>query len=156
MPVLHFRINQNKENINLSRSIHAQSFIFKRAVVVCNPSTATNQLKNLDGGVNIKCSFLNGFEILSNQNSNNLYLPFAPPIVMVAPDSVAVAANYDIFDLRYDLQFSAEDIKNSFNVEVLNYDSNVSPDFHPTTAGTIKYIDLYFEFSELVSQNNYQ
>ena len=157
MGVLHFRINKNDENINISRSIYAQSFIFKRAVIVCNPSTATNQLKNLDGGVNVKLSFLNGFEILSNLNSNNLYLPFAPPIVQVAPNSVAVAANYDIYDLRYDLQFNAEQIKNSFNVKVFNYDSgSVQPDFHPTNSGTIKYIDMYFEIGELNSQNNYQ
>ena len=157
MGVLHFRINKNDENINISRSIYAQSFIFKRAVIVCNPSTATNQLKNLGGGINVKLSFLNGFEILSNLNSNNLYLPFAPPIVQVAPDSVAVAANFDIFDLRYNLQFNAEQIKNSFNVKVFTYDSgSVQPDFHATTAGTIKYIDMYFEIGELNSQNNYQ
>ena len=158
MGVLHFRISKNDENINISRSIYAQSFIFKRAVIVCNPSLATTDVKNLGGGVNVKLSFLNGFEILTNENSNNIYLPFAPPIVKVAPaDSPAVAANYDIYDLRYNLQFNAEQIKNSFNVKVYNYDSgSVQPEFHATNAGTIKYIDMYFEIGELNSQNNYQ
>ena len=157
MGILHMRISKNDENINISRSIYAQSFIFKRAVIVCNPSLATTDVKNLNGGINVKLSFLNGFEILTNQNSNNIYLPFAPPIVQVAPDSVAVAANYNIHDLRYNLQFNAEEIKNSFNVKVYTYDSgSLQPEFHPTNAGTIKYIDMYFEIGELNSQNNYQ
>jgi len=158
MGVLHFRISEKNQNINISRSIYAQSFIFKRAVIVCNPSLATTDVKNLNGGINVKLSFLNGFEILSNQNSNNIYLPFAPPIVkLVANDSPAIAANYDIYDLRYNLQFNAEQIKNSFNVEVYNYDSgSQQPEFSATSAGTIKYIDMYFEIGELNSQNNYQ
>ena len=154
MPVLHMRIQKANENINLSRSLHAQSFVFKRAVVVLNPSTAAGTIQNLDGGVTIQLSFFTGFELLSNLSSNNIYLPFTPPKLDTTVTSNT--GNYDIFDIRYDLQFNTEDIKNSFNASVYHYDSGSQQPTFGTTAGTIKYIDLYFEFDDLFNTNNYQ
>ena len=154
MPVLHIRITKENDYINLSRSLHAQSFVFKRAVVVMNPSTTAGTIQNLDGGVTIQLSFFTGFELLSNLSSNNIYLPFSPPkIDTVDPPNTG---NYDIFDIRYDLQFDAEDVKNSFNAKVFHYDSGSEQPSFGTSAGTIKYIDLYFEFDNLFNTNNYQ
>ena len=154
MPVLHLRIKEANENINLSRSLHAQSFVFKRAVVVMNPSTQPNQIQNLDGGVTIQLSFFTGFELLSNLSSNNIYLPFSPPKIdsNVTPNT----GNYDVYDIRYDLQFDAEDVKNSFNAKVFHYDSGKDKPTFGSAAGNIKYIDLYFEFDNLFNSNNYQ
>jgi hypothetical protein len=154
MPVLHMRILKENDNINLSRSLHAQSFVFKRAVVVMNPSTTAQTIQNLDGGLTIQLSFFTGFELLSNLSANNIYLPFSPP--KLDSNVTANTGNYDIFDIRYSLQFDAEDVKNSFNAKVYHYDSGSEQPTFGTTAGTIKYIDLYFEFDNLFNTNNYQ
>ena len=148
------RILKENDNINLSRSLHAQSFVFKRAVVVMNPSTTAGTIQNLDGGLTIQLSFFTGFELLSNLSSNNIYLPFSPPKIdsTITPNT----GNYDIFDIRYDLQFDAEDVKNSFNAKVYHYDSGSQQPTFGTAEGTIKYIDLYFEFDNLFNTNNYQ
>jgi len=154
MPVLHLRITKENDNINLSRSLHAQSFVFKRAVVVMNPSPTAGTIQNLDGGVTIQLSFFTGFELLSNLSANNIYLPFSPPKIdsNVTPNT----GNFDIFDIRYDLQFDAEDVKNSFNAKVFHYDSGSEQPTFGSSAGNIKYIDLYFEFDNLFNTNNYQ
>ena len=154
MPVLHMRILKENDNINLSRSLHAQSFVFKRAVVVMNPSPTAQTIQNLDGGVTIQLSFFTGFELLSNLSANNIYLPFSPP--KLDSNVTSNTGNYDIFDIRYDLQFNTEDIKNSFNAKVFHYDSGSEQPTFGTAAGTIKYIDLYFEIDDLFNSNNYQ
>lgn len=136
MPILHIRITENSEVINLDRNIHSQNFIFKRAVIVQNPAT-TNVY---NGGLTIKLSFLSGgLEFASNINSDEF--------------SVAIQESQAVNDVRFDLNFSAEDISRSFQTDIFNYNkSGARPVFD---ASNLLYVDLYFEYDELYQYNTY-
>ena len=139
MPVLHFRITNNNEIINIDRDIHGQNFTFKRAVVV-KDATASTAYK---GGVSVKLDFLSsGVEILSNTNNDIVYLPFN--------DTNTVS------DIRYDLNFSSEVVRRSFKTSVYSYDRISQPSFDTTgTTGELFYIDLYFEFQQITDFDEY-
>ena len=42
MPLLHFRITEKDESINMSRTLHAQNLTLRRAIITRNPSLQTN------------------------------------------------------------------------------------------------------------------
>ena len=135
MPILHFRLKSNDESINIGRPLHAQQFTLRRAVVVLQSTGATS----FDGGVRVDVSFFNGFEILSNEVQNLLYIPF---------DTTAT-----VIDKRFEFSFNAEDVQDAFQVRTRNMGSNAAADFDSATG--IKYIDLFFEFTELYNYLQY-
>jgi hypothetical protein len=140
MPVLHFRIKQANEIINIPQQLNSQQFIFKRCVVIKDNQTTVNY----GGGCAIKLDFLNGVEIVSNQNNEMLYIPFKDD------DTIS--------DRRYDLNFNSETVKRSFKASVYFYNDNTQqPVFDTTgaTASAIRYIDLYFEFQSIYDYNAY-
>ena len=140
MPVLHFRIKNAKENIKLSRSLHAQNFTLRRAVVVKDASIHNPVDTPYNGGMCVEVSFFTGFEVLSNMNSNDILIPF---------DS-----SKEMNDPRFTLNFSSEEISASFSVSVSTYDKGFECPFGEG-AGEIKFVDLFFEFSELYDYNTY-
>ena len=163
MPILHFRVDKQQQNIDLSRTLHSQNLTFRRAIITRNrsiasvPPAGTNPPDNyiptytVDylGGIIIDVSFFKGFEILSNFTSNDLMVPFNNDQSNV--------------DHRFDMNFASEDIALSFNVQIYDFKRQLIPDtlFTSTTGvadtaiGAIKYIDLFFEFDNLHDYNTY-
>ena len=90
MGVLHFRITKQDQNIDMSRTLHAQNLTLRRAVVTRNRSIQTNTpigtnpldntiatyVTDYKGGIILDISFFKGFEILSNFSSNDILVPF--------------------------------------------------------------------------------
>ena len=141
MPILHIRITENEQIINLDSGIYSQNFTFKRAVIIKDVGTSTYDYR---GGVTVNLDFLaGGTEIKSNINTDEISIPF--------DDSNKIS------DIRYDLNFSTEDVSRSFLVKVFNYDKQGDPPpFDITgTAGEIKYIDLYFQYNTNLQTNIY-
>ena len=94
MPLLHFRITEKDESINMSRTLHAQNLTLRRAIITRNPSLQTNVQNEVavgsaktqvvpiydadcKGGIVVDASFLRGYEIMSNFSSNDIMIPFA-------------------------------------------------------------------------------
>lgn len=157
MGVLHFRIKSNDENINMSRTLHAQNLTLRRAVVTRNLSIRSNPpavaFDNLNpeytvdykGGVICDINFFRGFEILSNFSSNDLLIPFSNHETNV--------------DQRFEQNFASEDISLSFRVRTFDFKRENTVKFQdstsPTEDGAIAYIDLFFEFDEIHDYNTY-
>tara|TARA_R110000851_G_scaffold298721_1_gene454219 strand:+ start:389 stop:805 length:417 start_codon:yes stop_codon:yes gene_type:complete len=132
MPVIRIRITSARQNVLLPVQVKASNLIFKRAVIVqyggVNP--------NLDGGISVHCSFIAGYSILTNtSDSNDLIVPMDP--------------TKNINDIRFDLSLGDEFIKQSFFIDVLNYNNVASVSFLNTDPGALKYVDIYFEYSNL-------
>ena len=132
MPVLHFRITSNRENIDISRQIHSQNFTWVRAIVQSVPAAAGT--KPNGGGLNIDCGFMQGYEVTSNVNANRLI--------------IGLDEEQSMNDRRFEQNFNAEDVKNRFEVEVYNF-TGTGPAVFGTGAGELTSIDLFFEFTEL-------
>lgn len=147
MPVLHFRITKAQQTIELSRELKSQNFTLRRVVVIREPNTTDST--SLNGGLAIDLDFWNGFEMLSNLNSNVIYVPL--------DQSVIVNDNP-----RYDLNFNGETIHQSFGVKVRDYkdaSDNAAVVFWDQTGapaeGEIMSIDMYFEFDDLFDYTSY-
>ena len=174
MPVLHFRITQQDQPIDLSRTLHSQNCTLRRITIVRNISipsnipvtvdpliplvvglaptpyfvpTYTDPLHDMKGGIIIDVSFFKGFEVLSNFSSNDIMCPFNNMESVV--------------DNRFEQNFANEDISLSFNVKVYNYKRENTLKFVDDTGveeadpAAIKYIDMFFEFDELFEYNTY-
>jgi len=161
MPVLHFRVKKQNENIDISRTLHSQNLTLRRVVITRNKSLINNvppgpltppydnfvptYLPDLKGGIIVDVSFFKGFEILSNFVSNDILVPFGNEVANI--------------DNRYNLNFANEDIALSFNVQCYNFERKDTVVFQTndtdTTAGSIKYIDLFFDFDNLYDYSTY-
>ena len=166
MPILHFRITQQNQPIDLSRTLHSQNCTLRRITIVRNISLPNNipgsptQLpatpyfvptypgdQDMEGGIIIDVSFFKGFEVLSNFSSNDIMCPF---------DNMQ-----SVVDNRFEQNFANEDISLSFNVKVFNYKRENTLKFVDDTGvgkddpAAIKYIDMFFEFDELFAYNTY-
>jgi hypothetical protein len=138
MAILHFRILKNTQSIVLTKAVKAQNLIFKRAVITQHNN---GQNPNLDGGIVIHCSFIQGFEIISNTD-NDIKIDANDLII---PMDITKSQH----DVRFDLQISNEDIRQAFTVDVKDFTNTNLISFDPVQVGAIKYIDLYFEYSIL-------
>lgn len=137
MPILHVRINKQDQNIDLSRSVHAQDFILRRAVIV-----RANDTVDYGGGLAIELGFLKGVEFLSNISENQILTVMKPTELVV--------------DNRYEFTFTSENIQNSFATRVYNYDGVTPVAFDATGAGgEIQLIDLFFEYFERYDGDTY-
>ena len=143
MPILHFRITNTTQTINITRPLHSQNFTFRRAVVVKND--AQDMVATYKGGVAVQLSFLQGDEFVSNQNTNQLVIPFD--------------YTKEVNDVRFEFPLASEDVRSAFTCSVKNYDRSVDavvgvPATGPAPQGTIRYIDLYFSFTSLAQTQN--
>ncbi len=141
MGILHFRITEQSQIIKLDRGIHGQNMTLKKVIVVKEP-TAT---PDYNGGATIQISFLSGgLEISSNINSDEISVPFK---------------NTDeVTNINWDLNFDTEDINQNFTTSVFRYDKTGVPvvfDSTGATAGSIRYIDMYFDYASLYDYNIY-
>jgi hypothetical protein len=162
MPLLHFRITEKDESINMSRTLHAQNLTLRRAIITRNPSLQTNVQNEVGvgsaktqvvpiydadckGGIVVDASFLRGYEIMSNFSSNDIMIPFAN-------DSINV-------DEQFELDIASEDIALAFNIKVLDFERKDTILFTKattaTTPGAIQYVDLIFQYDELYNHDTY-
>lgn len=143
MPILHFRITKPNETITITRPLHSQNFTFRRAVVV--KTDANDMADEYKGGVAVQLSFLQGDEFVSNQNTNQLVIPFD--------------YTQEVNDVRFEFPLASEDVRSAFTCSVKNYDRSADalvgvPATGTTPQGTIRYIDLYFSFTSLAQTQN--
>ena len=174
MPLLHFRITEKNQSIDLSRTLHAQNLTLRRSMIVKNKGTVSNKsdlsttsqidfekdmidfqpqyTTDYGGGVCIDVSFLKGYEIMSNFRSNDIMIPFAN--------------NDTIIDNKYELDIASEDIALSFNVKTFNFkrDDNIVFVEDERKKGTsnpelvenaIHHIDLIFQYDDLYNYDTY-
>lgn len=143
MPILHFRITKPNETINIIRPLHSQNFTFRRAVVV--KTDALDMASTYKGGCAVQLSFLQGDEFVSNQNTNQLVIPFD--------------YTQEVNDVRFEFPLASEDVRSAFTCDVKNYDRSADalvgvPSTGTAPNGTIRYIDLYFSFTSLAQTQN--
>lgn len=145
MVVLHIRISENSEVINLPQGLTARNMTLRRCVVIKNPKTgAAPAIYN--GGVAINLDFLKGgLSIASNVNNDEISVPM--------DDSL------EVNDVRFDLNFDSERVNRSFQTNVRNYDDiGTRPPFNRAPGANnneLKYIDLYFEYDRLYDYDTY-
>lgn len=153
MAILHYRITENDQSINIPNTIHAQSFIFRRAIVRMVPLTAGSTSTNCKGGIVISPSHFSGFEISSGTSissatskpiTNNLG---ANDILIGLDEFKAINNTY------FDMEFETEDINQAFTVRVSNFDKQ--PITFGTNAGELTSIDVYFQFASLYDYKTY-
>lgn len=140
MPILNIRIQSANENITLPKELIAQKLELVRVTISKNASAGEVYFGSLYFDIDI----LNGYEVITNQGTNNLIVPVA--------DSPALQT--------YQMQqiFNSEDVKQSFNVRT--YRRNLTGDyqlaeFDKTGVGLGKliWVDLVFNVSELHDYN---
>lgn len=145
MVVLHIRIKENNEVINLAQGLIGQNMTLRRCVVVKNPKTGAAP-HIYDGGIAINLEFLKGgISIASNVNNDEISIPM--------DDSL------EVNDVRFDLNFNSERVNRSFQTSVRNYDDiGTRPPFNRTAGANnneLKYVDLYFEYDKLYDYDTY-
>ena len=153
MAILHYRITEAEQSINIPNTIHAQSFIFRRAVVRMVPLTAGSTSTNLKGGVCISPSHFSGFEISSGTSING---DTGKPITnnLGANDILIGLDEYKpINNTYFDMEFETEDVNQGFTVKVRNFDKG--PVVFGSSAGQLTSIDLYFQFASLYDYKTY-
>lgn len=133
--------------ITLSRQINAQNFIFRRSIVNWGNLTAPDATNAMDkGGIVVNCSFLTGYEVISNRsNSNDLMI------------SVPLTSYLDgVSTSRFELDMDSEVINERFTVQLLKLDLSplVTSDFG-LGKNQINTVDLFFSFNELHNYNSY-
>lgn len=153
MAILHYRITEAEQSINIPNTIHAQSFIFRRAVVKMTPLVAPATSTNCRGGVVISPSHFSGFEISSGSSiSSSTGKPISNNLG--ANDILLGLDEYKpINNIYFDMEFESEDVNQGFTVKVSNFDKG-SITFG-TGAGEIISIDLYFQFASLYDYKTY-
>jgi hypothetical protein len=153
MAILHYRITQPEQSINIPNTIHAQSFIFRRAVVRMVPLTTGSTSTNCKGGVVITPSHFSGFEISSGTTidgntgkaiTNNL----GANDLLIGLDEFKPINN-----IYFDMEFESEDINQGFTVKVSNFDKQAV--VFGTGAGELSSIDIYFQFASLYDYKTY-
>jgi len=155
MAILHFRLTQRNQSINIPKTIHAQSFIFRRAVVRMKTLTAGTASTVLKGGLIVSPSHFNGFEISSGVTIDNA--TNKPITNNLGANDILIGLNeYEaINNIYFDMEFESEDINAGFTVDCLNFDRDQSVDIFGTTEGKIISIDVYFQFASLYDYQTY-
>ena len=145
MTVLHLRIKENNEVINLDQGLLARNMRLRRCVVIKNPKTGAAP-HDYQGGIAINLEFLKGgLSIASNVNNDEI--------------SVPIDDSLEVNDVRFDLNFNAERVNRSFITSIRNYDdTGTQPPFDRTAGANdneLKYVDLYFEYDKLYDYDTY-
>ena len=153
MAILHYRITEAEQSINIPNTIHAQSFIFRRAVVRMVPLASGGTSTNCKGGIVISPSHFSGFEIASGTSIDGTT---SKPITnnLGANDLLIGLNEYQAINNTYfDMEFESEDVNQGFTVKVTNFDKQ--PVVFGTGAGQLTSIDLYFQFASLYDYKTY-
>ena len=143
MPILHLRISQNDQNIDLPKELLAQKLTFIRA----NIYKDTNAGADYQGSVFVDLDFFNGFEVNSNLSDNFLIVP--------------IKKAEEIQTYQFEQEFNAEAVKQSFNCKVFYFDpANSKFILAPfsesgSTNGRIIYMDLFFQVASLWDYTTY-
>jgi len=145
MPILHIRISNNNENITIAKELRSQKMTLVRATIFKN-SIGGGQVYN--GSLFFDLDFFNGFEYVSNLNDNFLTVP------------ITDENNNSLQSYQMEQDFNSEDIKQSFNVKTffINGSGNYTPcpfDISGNDPGKIRYIDLFFQVSQLYDYSAY-
>lgn len=145
MVVLHIRIKENNEVINLDKGLVSTNMTLRRAVVIKNPKTG-GAVHDYAGGISVSLDFLTGgVAIASNVNNDEISIP--------------IDDNLEVNDVRFDLNFNSERVNRSFQTNVRNYnDLGINPPFNRTAGANnneLKYVDLYFEYDRLYDYDTY-
>jgi len=147
MPILHYKLKSNDENVNLNNEIHAQSFILRRIMIQQIPITGGNTVNN--GGLCCSPSHMSGLELVSGDNSNS-------NDILIAYDE-----NIGSHSIFYDQEFDSETVPRSFNVKTFKFDKSSLAEFVPegadpsTHPGKIISVDLFFQFASLYNYEQY-
>jgi len=153
MPVLHYRLNQNNQRIQIPNTVHAQRFTFRRAVVRMIPLAANTPSTNLKGGLIVNASHFSGFEFVSGTSIDNTT---DKPITnnLGANDILIAVDEYKpITNEYYSMSFDSETVNQGFTVQIYNMDREKVT--FGTGAGELTSIDIYFEFSSLYDYQTY-
>ena len=153
MAILHYRLTQAEQSVNIPNTIHAQSFIFRRAVVRMVPLVSPATSTNCKGGIVISPSHFSGFEISSGTSIDGTT---GKPITnnLGANDILVGLDEYKpINNTYFDMEFESEDVNQGFTVKVTNFDKGAVT--FGTGAGQLTSIDLYFQFASLYDYKTY-
>ena len=153
MAILHYRITEAEQSINIPNTIHAQSFIFRRAVVKMTPLATNSTSSNAKGGLVISPSHFSGFEISSGTSISSAT---GKPISnnLGANDILLGLDEYKpINNIYFDMEFETEDVNQGFTVRVYNFDREKVT--FGTGAGEIISVDLFFQFASLYDYKTY-
>ena len=154
MAILHYRLTEKNQSIEIPSTIHAQSFIFRRAVVRMVPLTAGATSTILKGGVIFSPSHFSGFEISSGTSIDST--TNKPIINNLGFNDILLGLDEykPINNIYYDMEFQSEDINRGFTVSTRNFDRE-DVNIFGTNAGQVKSIDIYFQFSSLYKYEGY-
>ncbi len=153
MAILHYRITEADQSINIPNTIHAQSFIFRRAITRMTPLASGATSTNCKGGLVISPSHFSGFEISSGTSLDGAT---GKPITnnLGANDILIGLDEYKAINNTYfDMEFESEDVNQGFTVKVRNFDKEAV--VFGTGSGEITSIDLYFQFASLYDYKTY-
>jgi hypothetical protein len=136
MPILNIRIQASDENITLPKELLAQKLELVRVTISKNETAGQIYFGSLYFDIDV----LNGYEIITNQGTNNLIVPLA--------ESPALQT-YQMNQI-----FNSEDVRQAFNVRTyyrnLTGNYNLAPfDKTGQDAGKLIWVDLIFNVSEL-------
>lgn len=142
MPCLQIRLTSADQNINISKELRAQKLTLIRTTIYKNSGSGTVYR----GSLFFNIDFFSGYEHMSNLGGNYLVVP------------ITDEANNSLQTYQMDQSFTGEDIKQSFNVKTYKRTATntfVPAEFDTTgaTAGSIIYVDLMFQVSQLYEYN---
>lgn len=140
MPILNIRIQSSDQNVILPKELIAQKLELVRVTISKNATAGEVYFGSLYFDIDI----LNGYEVITNQGTNNLIVPVA--------DTPALQS------YRMNQIFNSEDVKQSFNVRT--YRRNLTGNYQlagfdktGVAAGKLIWVDLVFNVSELHDYN---
>lgn len=140
MPILNIRIQSSDQNVILPKELLAQKLELVRVTISKNATAGEVYFGSLYFDIDI----LNGYEVITNQGTNNLIVPVA--------DTPALQS------YRMNQIFNSEDVKQSFNVRT--YRRNLTGNYQlagfdktGVAAGKLIWVDLVFNVSELHDYN---
>jgi phosphohistidine swiveling domain-containing protein len=134
MPILHLKITQQNQVINLPTDINAQMLTLRKA---CITTESVNTSRACAGGIAIRFPWLSGTETTSNVLSNHIIIPFDEK-------------NTELYaEIRFDMDLQAEHIDRSFRATIDNFEGKPIQ-FHNQTSGEVatkrEQIDLFCEY----------
>jgi|DEB0MinimDraft_6_1074348.scaffolds.fasta_scaffold138294_2 hypothetical protein len=139
MTILHIRLTSNNQNISISKELRAQKTTLLRATIF--KDTGATGIYN--GSLFFDIDWFNGYQYVSNLNDNYLMIP-------VSDETTASLQTYQM-----NQQLDSEDVKQSFNVKtlILNTSGVYAPATFGSGSGHIKFVDLFFQLSQLEDYN---
>lgn len=153
MAILHYRITEDEQSITIPNTIHAQSFIFRRAIVRMVPLAGGTDV--LKGGIVISPSHFSGFEISSGTSTDST--TSKPILNNLGANDILVGLDQEknINNIYFDMEFESENINQGFTVKVRNFDKDNSASLFGTSPGQLTSVDVYFQFASLFNYESY-